>query len=506
MNRIFIRIVSSHIHIFTTHYLLSRQGDEPVTRESCLRTTPGRSGRRVRACAWNSQGAARNIERTTGTAGRMERTVASNSAGEDCTGGTVLAWYQRPRVLYFSQFFLFAAINSRFNSIFFMYKGMSESQIGVILSIHQLMGIFVNPAWTIVADACANTIKLVFVCSFGACASFLLYSAANTFGWILIVRILFSCFFPPIASLLDAFALQSFKSHTVGGETASGKYGLERLWGAVSWAIAHTLIGVSMDASPLGPSVILIFAVVNMIIFAVTVKSFLRLQPRAAIAVDTVTDTVAPSRFKRLEMWKPKSIMSIMFRNKLTIAFFLDIMVMGMAVSLVEGLVFLFFVRDMKASFTLCGLSVVVTVLFEIPIFAMAPKITKRFSHQTLLLIAHVAYIVRVVGYTFLPNPWLVLFLEPLHGVTYACFQISTVVYCSELAPDTMQATAQGLRSATLNIGSLIGYTLGSYVMENYGSVAMYRGSACLVFVTLCGCIIAVRTFSSSVNTYRETE
>jgi MFS transporter, PPP family, 3-phenylpropionic acid transporter len=181
-------------------------------------------------------------------------------------------------------------------------------------------------------------------------------------------------------------------------------------------------------------------------------------------------------------------------------------MVMGMAVSLVEGLVFLFFVRDMKASFTLCGLSVVVTVLFEIPIFAMAPKITKRFSHQTLLLIAHVAYIVRVVGYTFLPNPWLVLFLEPLHGVTYACFQISTVVYCSELAPDTMQATAQGLRSATLNIGSLIGYTLGSYVMENYGSVAMYRGSACLVFVTLCGCIIAVRTFSSSVNTYRETE
>lgn len=170
---------------------------------------------------------------------------------------------------------------------------------------------------------------------------------------------------------------------------------------------------------------------------------------------------------------------------------------MGMATSLVEGLVFLFFVNHLHATNTLCGFSVLITVVFEIPIFAFAPRITKSLSTLQMLLIAHIAYIVRAVGYTFIPvdNPWLVLLLEPLHGVTYAFFQMSTVVYCSDLATKNLQATAQGLRTAALSIGALIGYVFGSIMMETYGSHTMYRSAAVVVGLTLLLCFYMVRRY-----------
>ena len=41
-------------------------------------------------------------------------------------------------------------------------------------------------------------------------------------------------------------------------------------------------------------------------------------------------------------------------------------------------------------------------------------------NHQ-LMTIACLAYVFRVVWYTSFQNPWLVLVVEPLHGVTFAC-------------------------------------------------------------------------------------
>lgn len=75
------------------------------------------------------------------------------------------------------------------------------------------------------------------------------------------------------------------------------------------------------------------------------------------------------------------------------------------------------------------GLTVLLTVSFEIPIFQVAPRLLERFGSGTLLLVASLCYIFRAVGYSCIPvgHIWYVLGLEPLHGVTYACSQVSSV-------------------------------------------------------------------------------
>lgn len=109
--------------------------------------------------------------------------------------------------------------------------------------------------------------------------------------------------------------------------------------------------------------------------------------------------------------------------------------------SVVDSLVFLFF-EYLGSSYTVMGMTVLLTVSFEIPIFRMAPALLERFGSGTLLLVASFSYIVRAVGYSCIPvgHIWYVLGLEPLHGVTYACSQVSTLTYTFSLCRSKIQA------------------------------------------------------------------
>jgi hypothetical protein len=88
--------------------------------------------------------------------------------------------------------------------------------------------------------------------------------------------------------------------------------------------------------------------------------------------------------------------------------------------SVVENLIFLYF-EFLGGSNTLCGLTVAVTVLFELPIFHYASEVLRWMELPVWMFQwGCVAYVVRVIGYSIVPESramW-VLVLEPLHGVT----------------------------------------------------------------------------------------
>ena len=67
------------------------------------------------------------------------------------------------------------------------------------------------------------------------------------------------------------------------------------------------------------------------------------------------------------------------------------------------------------------GWTVVLTVAFEIPLFQIAPLRLKAWGPGILIPMAAVSYVVRVFGYSLIPEGHVayVLCLEPLHGVTY---------------------------------------------------------------------------------------
>jgi MFS family permease len=142
---------------------------------------------------------------------------------------------------------------------------------------------------------------------------------------------------------------------------------------------------------------------------------------------------------------------------------------------------------------------VAVTVSMEIPIFYFSEQILNRFSPFTLLVVAHVAYAVRVFGYTLITASWQVLLLEPLHGVTYACYAMSSVTILARFAPANLQSSTQGVKSVAGRLGSLTGSIFGGWVMQKYGASAMYRGGGTAVIVSAVA-VLCFHKFVQSVS------
>eukprot|EP00286_Rhodomonas_abbreviata_P027317 CAMPEP_0181311710 /NCGR_PEP_ID=MMETSP1101-20121128/13294_1 /TAXON_ID=46948 /ORGANISM="Rhodomonas abbreviata, Strain Caron Lab Isolate" /LENGTH=320 /DNA_ID=CAMNT_0023418483 /DNA_START=630 /DNA_END=1592 /DNA_ORIENTATION=+ len=181
-----------------------------------------------------------------------------------------------------------------------------------------------------------------------------------------------------------------------------------------------------------------------------------------------------------------RSIWSIVWADKIhSLTFFVTVFVLGIGTTLVEGLVFLFWTDDLGASNFLCGVSVLVTVSFEIPLFYYSEHLLNRFDEHVLLVLSGVCYVVRVVCYTLFENAWWVLAVEPLHGVTFAFMQLASVHYTAKLAPPGLETSAQGLTGTVRSLGSITGTLAGGVIMQRLGSVFLYRGSATLVLVTI---------------------
>lgn len=134
------------------------------------------------------------------------------------------------------------------------------------------------------------------------------------------------------------------------------------------------------------------------------------------------------------------------------------------------------------------GLTVLLTVSFEIPIFRMAPSLLERYGSGVLLLVGCLCYIVRAVGYSCIPKGRImyVLAVEPLHGITYGCVQTASVDVAAKSSPKGYEASGQSLMSMVRGFGSCLGLWLGGRAMDHLGPRLMYRVSACVCLFGSC--------------------
>jgi hypothetical protein len=165
-----------------------------------------------------------------------------------------------------------------------------------------------------------------------------------------------------------------------------------------------------------------------------------------------------------------------MFSSLHGTGFMFAFVLLSMGGAVVENLVFLFY-AVLGSSYTVCGLSVIVTVLFEVPIFALAPALLRIMGPNKMLQSAILAFIIRVTAYTFVPKGqfgWLLL-IESLHGISYAFYKTSGVEFVAQLAPVGSEATAQGILNALRGLGSVVGLSLAGWAQDSFGPRIMYR-------------------------------
>lgn len=431
------------------------------------------------------------------------------ASGRCCGLKSCRVYFLKPRALYFVIFAVLSCGNSRFTSIFLQARGLSDSAVGLALGLSS-MSFVATPFFTAAADKSPDAPSRVLqFCLVLATALFLVQAVVDaglirdslSLTWFFVLsRLLISAVLVPTLPVLDTLCLTSFQN-----AEEQKKYGHERLWGAISWGVVHILIGLLIERF----SSSVLYAGMPVSTIAALGLIAWREKQRRGVVVATRRATACNKDEDGDEQQKLRStqnkqhlctvlqsqIKFIRLQRPVFWVFLLDVFVLNAGVAIVEGLIFLFFSETLHASASLMGLTVVVTVVFEIPLFYFSESVLNRFTHLQLLMLAHVAYVVRVLGYSLVTAPWMVLLVEPLHGVTYAFYQLSTVFLLARMAPAGLENSVQGLRSVVARLGGLTGSICGGIVLERFGAVVLYRSAAALVtvvgliyFCSTCGC------------------
>ena len=356
----------------------------------------------------------------------------------------------------------------RFGVIFFnQVKHVSSQNIGVLQSMRSIVGFFAKPLWGWVADRIQSR-KIVFLgCKLGSTISLLTLAIPHESFPAVVASVAGMSFFPG-TSVLDAHVLDFL------GDDHREKYGSIRLWAAISWGLGSVIMGHLTDSFGFMWNFGVFGAMMLTSIFASAIFLPARSQSEQAIA-NTGGQLEWNSLFRELCQWQ-------------ILVWLFEVTVMGAAMSLVDSFLFVLLQNDLQASTALCGYTVGVTVMLEIPLFQYSKSLLSSLGHDGLMFLAMLAYSVRVIGYTLLTPEtvhWILL-LEALHGITFACAWSSAVDFAAQVAPPEWTTLMQSTMNTFWgSIGGGVGPALGGIVYERYGPKTMFRNAGVIVIITM---------------------
>nr|XP_054754583.1 major facilitator superfamily domain-containing protein 6-like [Lytechinus pictus] len=274
---------------------------------------------------------------------------------------------------------------------------------------------------------------------------------------------------PPMP-LLDAAAMALVKKCNDRGQNV--EFGRQRLWSAIALGTFAPLAGFAVDTYS-----------------AAYPESFNKYLPAFLAFVALVLLSVIPALCITFPPHCPSESLAsdvcILLQRPKVLVFLYAMFITGISVGVISTYVFLFLV-ELSGSHTIMGLTLTLTCVAQFPFMYFSTKLIGRLGHRGVFVLTLFCYAVRLVGYSFLQNPWLVLPIEFLHGVTYGALWPACTSYVNLITPDNMLTTMQsitfGIKSG---LGEGLGTLLGGVIYYQYGARNLFRGTAVLCVVTL---------------------
>ncbi|CAJ1948299.1 unnamed protein product [Cylindrotheca closterium] len=390
------------------------------------------------------------------------------------------------RLLFFRSIYFLSGLSSatwgRFAVIYYnQVKHLSSEQIGVLQGLLRLMGFVTLPLWGYVADMIQSRKKVYLFCNTMSVVSLLLLSRAQNFLTILCCVIGMASF--KSSGVLDAHTLDFL------GERHRGMYGTIRMMMAISWGLGAVIMGWITDKYGFDWNFGLFGGMMTTVLlltaFGLPSKSQKEQERYDNMNRSHNDDGQEEEEEEGIVSSSPQlsTLFASIFRFPVLL-WLTEVAVIGSGMSIVETFLFVHMQDDLQSTTTLCGYSVGVTVLLEVPIFHNSKYLLKEWGHDKLFMIAMIAYIIRAFGYTMLTTStvhW-VLALEIFHGITFGCMWIASVDFSARVAPEEWSTTFQSVLSMTMScIGGGIGPIVGGIVMDHFGVNLIFQAMGVVV-------------------------
>lgn len=342
-----------------------------------------------------------------------------------------------------------AAMVVSFIPLYFLDKGFSEQQIGIIYSTGPFVSIFANIILGIASDKYRTIKKLLMLLLFGQLVMISLLFPIENFALVCLVMMGFYFFQTPVNPLSDSLLLLS-------SPYTGTPYALIRIFGSLGFAVtAYTFGLILKEIGSQWTLPLTLFTILTTLVLTTRLRDY-----------QGITRKIDFSGFFKL------------LRQRDVLLFFLIILTISIPHRMYEGFLAVS-MRQMGASDSLVGLAWLVSAMSEIPILFLLGKYGHKFKELPLLMIASVMYAVRLWLLSDIQDPRWVIATQAMHSISFGIYFSTALRYLSQLIPDEFRASGQAVYAVIwTGLAGVISGLFGGYIYEHFGRVSFFRMGA----------------------------
>lgn len=345
----------------------------------------------------------------------------------------------------FALYVLFYAGQSIYNTYFNLYlssTGLTESQIGLIVSVSTVCLLAAQLFWGIVSDRASSKNGVLHLLYLAAALVSLCFYLGRSYWFLLLMGTAFAVFFNPLIPLQDNFVLEHL-------ERSRWDYGQVRMGGTIGYCLTVLFIGFFLrdDYRPIFWMVALCMVGCRLLCIGLPKVRGYRAQGA-----------------KR--PWRE------LLGNRTLIGLILFNLVFSIGMNFFYNFYSIYYVSDaVGGSSSLVGLMMFFSAVSEIPILMLIHRMIKRLGIRGTLILAGCVTVLRWLLLAVLHQPAPILFVNLLHGMGYTGFSYCIITYIGKTMPHELRATGQSLNALLGNVVSkvLFGF-LGGFASQSFGA------------------------------------
>jgi len=350
----------------------------------------------------------------------------------------------------------FAAVAALYNFVVLFYdnQGLPGSQIGVLMSMGSLLGMFAGPLLSGLADASRQHRLVLSLAVIGSLSTIFCFPFFHSFWAFFFLITLQSVFSAPIIPLVDNATL------AILGEQKR-YYGLVRLGGTIGYGLTGPIASLVVERYGLQWSFWMYSAFLLVGLIAVQQLHFSQ-KPTGQSFLHGVRQVLGERRW---------------------IVFLAVAMMAGIGTGIISSYLFLYLER-IGTSTAWMGWALTISTGTELVILLFASPLMKNFKARGLLTLGLAGTAIRCMLYGVTSIPWMALAIQLLQAVSYPLILVAGVSYADEIAPAGMGATGQGIfNSAFMGIGFALGGFFGGVLSQYIGVQQMFLVIGAVVMI-----------------------
>jgi PPP family 3-phenylpropionic acid transporter len=354
---------------------------------------------------------------------------------------------------------------STYATLFFADKGMTVAQIGVLMSMIQVLRIVGPNVWGYVADHYDRRVLVLRMAGFAALAGFSGFFFGASFAHFMLAMVVLNLFTSGQAPICEALMLSEMRGDLT-------YYGRIRMWGSIGFIISVTLAAYALEHYGIDS---LTWVAAALLVCTIAAAFRLRDVPR------------------RQHKDAPLPLLTLLRRREV-IAFFASTALMVSAHTSLYTFYSLYLERS-GYSKTVIGAMWSLGVTAEVLLFYFQAPLFKRWGAMRMMYLALGVAVLRFLMIGFGSHIlWLLIAAQLMHALTFALHHSSSVTTLQRWFAGPLQARGQALyMSISYGIGGSLGGLFLAQWWERAGPESVYYVASALAALSALAAMLSFR-------------